>query len=134
MESYCEHPAINPKEYVRGLYVSWNKGKPNQVFQFLVEQADQKDLDEAKEGYTYENYPEYSQAIDKALKVALPTGSRIISVEKVHRVLAVLAPITSASDKYRPCSIIEEYLLGEKERTKKCESGGQEADAEDHTD
>ena len=51
-------------------------GKPNQVFQFLLEQADQGDLDEAKEGNAYKNYPECRQAIDEAFKAALPVGSR----------------------------------------------------------
>ena len=59
------------------------------------------------------SYPKYHQAIDEALKTALPAGSRIISVEKVQRVLDVLAPITSASDKYGPGSIIKDYLVNE---------------------
>ena len=48
VELYHEHPAITSEEYAIGLLASWNKGEPNQVFQFLVEQADQGDLDEAK--------------------------------------------------------------------------------------
>ena len=48
---YCEHPAITSEKYADGLYESWNDGKPNQVFQFLLEQADQGDLDEAKKKY-----------------------------------------------------------------------------------
>ena len=64
----------------------------------------------------------------------LHPGSRIISVEKVQRVLAVLASITNASDEYGPSSIVKEYLLGEKEKTKKGESEGQEAGTENRTD
>ena len=81
------------REYAEGLHWSWNNGKPNQVFQFLLEQADQGDLDMAKKQYAYKNYEEFRLAIDKAFKAAPPAGSRIISVEKVQRVLAVLAPI-----------------------------------------
>ena len=51
VEVYCEHPAITSEEYAYGLNVSWNDGEPNQVFQFLLEQADQGDLDMAKEIY-----------------------------------------------------------------------------------
>ena len=48
---YCEHPAITSEEYAHGLHESWNNGKPNQVFPFLLKQADQGDLDKAKEKY-----------------------------------------------------------------------------------
>ena len=54
VELYCEHPAITSEEYADGLHGSWNDGKPNQVFPFLLEQADQGDLDKAKEKYAYE--------------------------------------------------------------------------------
>ena len=46
--------AITSEEYAGGLYVSWNYGKPNQVFPFLLEQADQGDLDKAKKEYADE--------------------------------------------------------------------------------
>ena len=49
VELYCEHPAITSEKYADGLDSSWNDGKPNQVFPFLLEQADQGDLDVAKE-------------------------------------------------------------------------------------
>ena len=51
VELYYEHPAITSEEYAGGLYGSWNDGKPNQVFQFLLKQADQGDLDMVKEKY-----------------------------------------------------------------------------------
>ena len=72
--------------------------------------------------------------LTKHFKTAPPAGSRIISVEKVQRVLEVLASITNASDEYGPGSIIEEYLLGEKEKTKEGESEVQEAGTENRTD
>ena len=116
VELYCEHPAITSEAYTTyGLYESWNYGKPNQVFQFLLEQADQGDLDKAKKKHGYNK--DFCQAIDEALEVALPAGSRIISVEKVQHVLDVLGSITDASDEYGPSSIIKDYLLGEKEKT-----------------
>ena len=52
---YYGHPAITSEEYADGLYESWNNGEPNQVFQFLLEQADQGDLDEAKKKYASES-------------------------------------------------------------------------------
>ena len=36
MELYCERPAITAKDYADGLHASWNHGRPNQVFQFLL--------------------------------------------------------------------------------------------------
>ena len=76
VELYCEHPAITSEEYAGGLYASWNYGEPNQVFQFLLEQADQGDLDEAKKKYAYEEHQKFRPAIDKAPKPAPPAGSR----------------------------------------------------------
>ena len=76
VELYCEHPAITSEEYADGLHESWNNGKPNQVFPFLLEQADQGDLDVAKKKYAYRDYAKFRQAIDKAFKTAPPAGSR----------------------------------------------------------
>ena len=134
VELYCEHPAITSREYAEGLYQSWNNGKPNQVFPFLLKQADQGDLDLAKKGYAYGDYSKFHLAIDEAFKAALPAGSRIISVEKVQCVLEVLVPITRASDEYGPGRIIKDYLLGEKENTKKHKLEGQEASTMNRTD
>ena len=135
VKEYCEHPEITSGEYAIGLRDSWNYGKPNQVFPFLLRQADQGDLDGAKKQNKYKKYEKFRQAIDEAFKVAPPTGSRIISVEKVQHVLAVLASIINVSDEYGPSSIIKEYLLGETEKTKKSEPQKvQEAGTENHTD
>ena len=49
VEEYYGHPAIHSWGYAWGLYASWDHGKPNQVFRFLLKQADQGDLDKAKE-------------------------------------------------------------------------------------
>ena len=76
VELYCEHPAITSEEYADGLSESWNDGKPNQVFPFLLKQADQGDLDMAKKKYAYENYAKFRQVIDKVFVTAPPAGSR----------------------------------------------------------
>ena len=76
VELYCEHPAITSEEYAYGLYQSWNDGKPNQAFPFLLKQADQGDLDKAKEEYADKDYEKFRQAIDKAPKTVPPAGSR----------------------------------------------------------
>ena len=86
VEVYYEHPAITSEEYADGLYASWNDGESNQVFPFLLEQADQGDLDAAKEEYVYKKYPKFRQAIDKAFKTAPPAGSRHQpSIEKAYK-------------------------------------------------
>ena len=61
---------------------SWNDGKPNQVFQFLLEQADQGDLDMAKEKYADEYYAKFRQAIDEAPKPSHPQDQDIIVSRK----------------------------------------------------
>ena len=73
---YCEHPAITSREYADGLYDSWNDGEPNQVFPFLLERADQGDLDMAKERFVHEDFKQFRQAIDKAPESVPPAGSR----------------------------------------------------------
>ena len=111
---YCEHPAITSRRYASGLANSWNDGKPNQVFRFLVEQADQGDLDMAKRQNEYKKYPKFRQAIDKAFKAALPAGSRHLRpIERAQHALAVFASIIKASDEYGPGSILASYLVGE---------------------
>ena len=77
---YYEHPAITSEEYAYGLYASWNDGKPNQVFPFLLKQADQGDLDKAKEKYADEYYAEFRQAIDEAPKPVPPAGIKTLSL------------------------------------------------------
>ena len=69
----------------------------------------------------YKEYPKFRQAIDEASRPAPPAGSR--HHRPVEKVMSnVLASITDASDEHEPGSIIKEYLLGEKEKTKEGES------------
>ena len=44
---------LHPKRYANGLIVSWNHDKSKMIFPFLLTQADQGDLEEAKKGDTY---------------------------------------------------------------------------------
>ena len=81
----------------------------------------------------YKDRPEYRQAIDKALEIVPPAGSRHLRLIE-RTVLGVLASITGASNKHGPGSIISAYILGEKERTKEGESEVQKSGTEDHTD
>ena len=112
VEEYYEHPAVTYGEYAVGLKNSWNDGKPNQVFPFLLEQADQGDLDMAKEKFADEE--QFCQAIDEALKTAPPARSRHLRpIERAQRVLEVLAPITSASDPRGSGSILASYIVDE---------------------
>ena len=87
-----------------------------------------------KEGYAYaERYEKFRLAIDKALETAPPAGSRHLRLFK-KVVLDVLGLITGESVKQGPASIVLEYLLDEKEKTKKHESEGQEAGTKNRTD
>ena len=49
VEEFHEHPAITSKEYADGLIGSWDNDKSSQSFTFLLAQADQSDLAEAKQ-------------------------------------------------------------------------------------
>jgi hypothetical protein len=77
VEKFHEYPAITYKRYAEGLFSSWNKGKPNPVFPFLLEQADQGDLEEVKETREYWNNPDFSKAINGAMKTTPLTGMRL---------------------------------------------------------
>ena len=94
VEEYCEHPAITSEEYSWGLRDSWNYGKPNQVFPFLLEQADQGDLDEAKKKFPNMSHGKFCQAIDEAPKPVPPAGSRHLRpIERARIAMNVLAAL-----------------------------------------
>ena len=105
---YCEHPVITSERYADGLNLSWNYGKSNQVFPFLLEQVDQGDLEAVKKRYADEKYEKFRLAIDEAFKTVRPTGSRHLRpIERVRHVLTALASITGASDECGPGSILQ---------------------------
>ena len=119
---YCEHPVITSERYADGLNLSWNYGKSNQVFPFLLEQVDQGDLEAVKKRYADEKYEKFRLAIDEAFKTVRPTGSRHLRpIERVRHVLTALASITGASDECGPGSILASYLVGEEIWTKEIE-------------
>ena len=76
VELYCEHPAVTSEKYAMGLYLSWNNGEPNQVFPFLLKQADQDDLEAAKKRIEYWLFSTFCQAIDDVFKLVPPAGAR----------------------------------------------------------
>ena len=140
VELYYEHPAITEK-YADGLKASWNNGKPNQVFQFLLKQADQGDLDEAKERYPHAWLEQFRLAIDEAPKPVPPAGTR--HRRPIERAIAKLTMDTlgialgTGMWHQEPGSILASYLVGEEgwtkeiekmklEKQKASENGGQE--------
>ena len=116
VELYCNHPAITSKEYAGGLHLSWNTGKPSQVFQFLFGQADVDDLNAAKKQCTRHRDERFREAINKVLEAAPPVGSRVISIEQAQAAVEILNEITGLQD-LGPSNILASYLLDE-ERTK----------------
>ena len=80
---------ITPKEYAIGLKDSWNNGESNQVFPFLLKQADQGDLDEAKKRYADKKDEQFRQAIDEVPNPVPPAGSR--HLRPIERVGARIA-------------------------------------------
>jgi len=85
-----------------------------------------------KKKYARKICEEFRQAIDEAPKPVPPAGSRYLPIKRA--VWKVLASIIKASDADEPSNIINDYLLDEKERIRKVESEGQEADTENHAD
>ena len=91
VEEYCEHPAITSEDYANGLNATWNGGEPNQVFLFLLKQADRRDLDVSKKMYADKMHKKFRQAIDKALKTTSPAGPRYLRPIKRARAGARIA-------------------------------------------
>jgi len=76
VEKFHEHPAITSKEYADGLSVSWEKDNLNITFPFLLTQADQGDLEEARRLRRYDENQTFRDDIDGAFSEAEPAGSR----------------------------------------------------------
>ena len=89
----------------------------------------------AKKKYAYKWYAEFRLAIDEALKTAPPAGSRHLRpIEKDPTCFRQCLPRSSMNLWRWTRQHRQEYLLGEKEKTKGGESEAQEAGAENHTD
>ena len=124
VEEYYGHPVITSEKYAGGLSDSWNNGNPHHAFPFLVKQADQGDLDMAKEELEYKAYPEFRQAIDEAFKVAPPAGSRhLCPIERAKFAIDTLGTVYDTTDVWQqdPGKILASYLVGEEEWTKEIE-------------
>ena len=119
VKEYCEHLAITPEKYAIGLMRSWNFYKP-EVFQILLEQADQGDLNKVKEKYAEKMYERLHLAIDKAPEPVPRAGSRHSRFLE-RAALEVRVPTTEASIEDGPSSSIKESIFGEKEKTKENE-------------
>ena len=133
VELYYEHLEITSESYAHGLNLSWNKGEPNQVFQFLLGQADQGDLDRVKEGYAYRDYPWFRSAIDEAFKTAPSAGSRRRRLVK-RTISEVLASITKASEEDGPSTSSMTIYMRRRKGRKEGESEMQETGAKTSTD
>jgi hypothetical protein len=75
VEKFCDHPAITSGGYAYVLNNSWENNKLK-TFPFLLDQADQGDLEEVKERDKYKEDQEFSKVIDDAFPRAEPAGSR----------------------------------------------------------
>ena len=67
---YYEHPAITSKRYADGLYTSWNWGKPDQVFAFLLSKltketwrASKKDMHMSALQSSFKSLPKHSELL-----------------------------------------------------------------------
>ena len=76
VEKFHEHPAITPERYAYRLRVSWTSDESKTIFRFLLTQADQGDLENARQRKTYEEDQEFRDEIDKTMKIAPSVGMR----------------------------------------------------------
>ena len=116
VEEFHEHPAITPELYADGLIDSWKYDKSN-TFPFLLDQADQGDLEKVKRDDKYKKDPEFSKAIDDAISKAGPAGTRHARpAERVRLAKETFSefPSTNLSPKNGggPENIIFDYILG----------------------
>ena len=110
VDDYYEHHAITSEEYAWGLNHSWNWGKPNQVFLFLLKQADQGDLEAAEKECAHQD-EQFRQVIDKALVTAPPTGSRHLRPLQRAKFVKVMLSSTAMFEKWS--DIVVFYLVDE---------------------
>jgi len=107
VKKFHYHPAITHGGYAKGLCQSCTSRKWT-IFQFLVSQADQGDLEKAKkEGYIY------GEVIDKALETALPAGARHGRlVEVIKLAITTLDSVTDLGVwGQEPGKLITHYLV-----------------------
>jgi len=123
VEKFHEHPAITSKEYAYGLIQLW-QFKDLEFFQFLLDQADQGDLEKVKQDDFYKNkrVPEFCKAIDDAFSNAEPAGSRhrrfFEKVERARLIIETLDEVSGAGEWGGDIGdIIASYLVGEPEET-----------------
>jgi hypothetical protein len=76
VERFHEHSAITHEEYAKGLIESWNWDKLKTALLFLLDQADQGDLESVKEDDKYKKDQEFRKAIDGAFSNAESAGAR----------------------------------------------------------
>jgi len=123
VEVYYEHLLTTSERCADALLMYWNDGEPNQGFEFLLEQADQGDLETIKKKCGGKHYLQLRQGIDKGPEPIPPAGSRHLCVIE-GTVLEVLALISDAFNERGADSIISADILGEMEKTKESEWGG----------
>jgi hypothetical protein len=109
---------VTSEVYAAGLGKSWNEGKPNQVFQFLLKQADKGDLEAVKrEVAIHDDHEEFRIAIDQALMAAPPALTRHLKhgfeITKIALDVLVMEDVGAAMWKHEAGIIIGDYLLGE---------------------
>ena len=115
---FHEHPAITSWEYAEGLNLSWRFDEPKKmVFPFLVSQADQGDLGEAKKRVIYDQDPDFRKAIDDAMTTAPLAGMRRARFfERTKIAIKTLNDVMITGEwMQEPGIIIASYLLGESE-------------------
>ena len=76
MGKFYGHPAVTHKTYAGALESSWDDGKPDLDFHFLLSQADKGDLREARNEWSYKHRDAFRRIIDGALKNPEPAGTR----------------------------------------------------------
>ena len=115
VEEYYEHPAITAEWYAYGLIASWRSGEPNQVFLFLLGQADTGDLRLVVENYTYKSHSTFRRAINEAFETAPPAGTRHRRpIERAHIAQEIFTELRHPGTPPVTVDIITGYITGDK--------------------
>jgi len=122
VEKFHEHPLIMSGEYVLGLVTSWKndkrrRDKSKAAFPFLLGQADQGDLEEAKKSALYKEDADFGKAIDEAYDALLKAPSKVPRHERpkkraelVKEAFKEIGPIEPLSHETEIGGIILGYL------------------------
>ena len=124
LETFCEHPAVTPELYVKGLLKSGSSDNLSDTFHLLLAAADQQDLLTLIESDNFVNMgPNFHAAVKQAMSVVKSGENRYNRpIERAKLVRKTFAELGHPGVPSPVAGIISSYLTGqEPEKTTKGE-------------